>query len=462
MRPLYTILAAPKAVKYFIMRDLSPLLKKALSPERLNLIRKLAATSAAMQMRPFIVGGFVRDLLLGRASQDFDLVVEGDAIRLARRLARELGGKVTAHARFGTASWLPRPLDGAESSGLDLASARAEIYRQPAVLPTVAAGDLADDLRRRDFTINTLAICLDAGHFGQLRDDLGGERDLERGLVRVLHPQSFIDDPTRMLRAVRYEQRYGFHLDPETQSLVPGALPYVEKLSAQRLRHELDLILGEPAAGRIITRLEGLDVLKAIHPRLPGDAAARQRLESPRHPELLGSRREPSAHAAGGQSASDPPGDSYLNWLLWLMPLPVAEIELIDRRLHFTAALRKALLGAAALLAGLPSLASMRPSGWVGRLEEIPIPAVYAVSLATSGGRSREMLENYLLRWRHVRPGSTGHDLKQRGLRPGPKYQEILRRLRDAWLDGEVRSPAEEASLLQKIIGDKGLNGDPD
>lgn len=441
------------------MRDLSPLLKKALPGDRLDLVRAVAAASAELGMRPYIVGGFVRDLLLGRAGQDFDLVVEGDALRLARRLASEHGGKVTAHARFATAKWSPRPSKDrpGDVAGLDLISARSETYRHPAALPTIAPGDLSDDLRRRDFTINTLAICLDEQHWGRLRDDLGGERDLERGLVRVLHPHSFIDDPTRMLRAVRYEQRYGFHLDGETQSLIPEALNYVEKLSAQRLRHELDLILGEAAAAAIVSRLRGLELLKVIHPRLPGDAATRQRLESPRHPELLGFR--PGQAAAPGPHSPD---EAFLNWLLWLMALPPADIESIDGRLHFSAVLRRSLLGAASLLSGLPSLASMRPSGWVGRLEQLPLPAIYAVSLATSGGRSREMLENYLLRWRHIRPGTTGSDLMRRGLRPGPKYQEILRRLRDAWLDGEVRTPGEEAILLLKILGEKGLEGKKD
>jgi tRNA nucleotidyltransferase (CCA-adding enzyme) len=442
------------------MRNVSELLKKSLPAGRLDLIRRAAAAAERLGMPMYMVGGFVRDLLLGRPGLDFDLVVEGDAIRLARELARKHGGKVTAHSRFGTAKWAPPKSKGEAGfpGTLDLISARAEIYRHPAALPTIKPGDLSADLRRRDFTLNTLAIGLDEAHFGQLRDELGGERDLERGLVRVLHPGSFVDDPTRLYRAVRYEQRYGFHIAPDALALIPEARPYVEKLSAQRLRHELDLILAEPRAAGMLGRLAELELLKAVHRALPWDHAVRQRLEAPRHPELLGYRADKTAKAHPG--AKDERGEdnreqveaAFLNWILWLAALPAGEIESINRRLHFSAALNRALAGASDLMAALPSLSSMRPSGWAARLEGVPLPAVYAVSLAATGGRSREMLENYLLRWRHVKPKISGADLKRRGLQPGPQYQKILRRLRDAWLDGEVRSDEEESRLLERLL----------
>jgi len=442
------------------MRSISELLKKSLPPGRLDLIRRAAAAAAGLGMTLYIVGGFVRDLLLGRPGLDFDLVVEGDAIRLARALARKYGGKVTAHTRFGTAKWfLPQPKGEAGPPGsLDLISARAESYKHPAALPTVTPADLAADLRRRDFTLNTLAIRLDEAHFGQLRDELGGERDLERGLVRVIHPVSFIDDPTRLYRAVRYEQRYGFHIAPETLALIPEARPYVERLSAQRLRHELDLILAEPRAADMLGRLAELELLKAVHPALPWDHAVRRRLEAPRHPKLLGYRPEKTAKNRRG--ADDRRGEdvreqieaAFLNWILWLAPLPMGEIESINQRLHFTAALNRALAGASDLMAALPALSSMRPSGWAACLERVPLPAVYAVSLAATGGRSREMLESYLLRWRHIKPKISGADLKRRGLQSGPLYQKILRRLRDAWLDGEVKSGEEESRLLERLL----------
>jgi tRNA nucleotidyltransferase (CCA-adding enzyme) len=195
----------------------------------------------------------------------------------------------------------------------------------------------------------------------------------------------------------------------------------------------------------MLARLAELDLLKAAHPALPWDAAVRRRLESDSPPGIPGN--------AARTAASDEP---RLAWLLWLLPLPAGEIESIHQRLHFSAALLRALQAASALGAALPSLASMRPSGWVARLEDVPLTAVQAVALSAGGGRSGEMLENYLVRWRHVKPRTSGTDLKKRGLRPGPAFQRILRRLRDAWLDGEVHTAAEESILLEKLVGGQG------
>ena len=152
----------------------------------------------------YIVGGSVRDLVLGHRLNDFDLTLEGNAIALARSLASKHGGTITAHIKFGTANWLLPDHLKIDHPTLDLVSARSETYKHPVALPTVKLGSIADDLRRRDFTINAMAIRLDGSHFGELRDDLNGMEDLQNGIIRILYPRSFIDDPTRMYRAVRY------------------------------------------------------------------------------------------------------------------------------------------------------------------------------------------------------------------------------------------------------------------
>lgn len=204
-------------------RNFSELIERSLAKDRLDLLHRLAEEAEARQMPLYIVGGSVRDLVLGRRLNDFDLTVEGDAIALARSLASKHGGGVTAHQKFGTAKWfLPETLK-TDHDTLDLISARSETYKHPAALPTVRLGSLADDLRRRDFTINALAVRLDGSHFGELRDDLNGLDDLQKGMIRVLHPRSFIDDPTRMYRAVRYEGRYGFKIVQDTLALIPQA-----------------------------------------------------------------------------------------------------------------------------------------------------------------------------------------------------------------------------------------------
>ncbi len=262
-------------------RNLSGLLERSLSPAQLDFIRRVAVEAAAMKYPLYLVGGFVRDLVLARAGTDFDLVVEGDAIRLARHLVSRYGGKVTAHARFGTAKlnikgWsLPGGTDpnGTALSTLDLIAARTEIYNHPAALPTVKMGTIADDLRRRDFTINALAIRLDGDGYGELRDELGGWEDLHKGLIRVLHARSFVEDPTRMYRAARYEQRYDFKIVTETLALIPESRALVGKLSAQRIRHELELLLQDALAADVLARLAQLDLLRPIHEALPWDKA---------------------------------------------------------------------------------------------------------------------------------------------------------------------------------------------
>jgi tRNA nucleotidyltransferase (CCA-adding enzyme) len=404
----------------------------ALTPERFSLLKKVMDMATARRLPLYIVGGFVRDLLLGRAATDFDLVVEGDAIALAHGLANKYGGKITAHSKFGTAQWfLPQTLLVTHYSSLDLVSARSETYKHPAALPTVRLGNMTDDLRRRDFTVNTLALRLDGDHFGELRDELNGQTDLQRGIIRVLHSRSFIDDPTRIFRAVRYEQRLGFKIDEETLALFPDALPLINRLSPERVRHELDLILEEENAASMLHRLAELNVLKAVHPALRWNRSIQKRFEK----------------IPGGASAAR----LAMAWMAWLVDCSGNEIETMNNRLHFNASLRQAITAASALFQELDSLAGKKPSQVVARLDNVPLSALSAVELFAARGKARKNLENYINVWRHVKPQTTGHTLKKLGLEPGPAYQSILLRLKNAWLDGEIASEQEEQALLDKI-----------
>ena len=238
-------------------KNLASRLEEVLPPSRLELINKVAGQAQARKMAVYIVGGFVRDLLLERPSLDFDIVVEGDAIALGKSMAKEFGGRIKSHARFGTAKWYlsENETESPLPAFLDLISARTEFYDHPTALPTVERGSIKLDLHRRDFTMNTLAMRLDGSHYGELHDYWGGLADLDRGLVRVLHSLSFVDDPTRMLRAVKYEQRYGFTIETRTRELMEQARPLLEKLSSERVRHELDLILDEPNVIPMLSRL---------------------------------------------------------------------------------------------------------------------------------------------------------------------------------------------------------------
>lgn len=401
----------------------------SLSDSQLDLLRRLADESAALGFPIYLVGGSVRDLALGRPVLDFDLVLEGDAIALGHSLVSKLGGKLTVHTKFRTAKWFPA-LSNFQPSNLptcvDLISARSETYKHPAALPAVKMGTLPDDIRRRDFTLNTLAIRLDGEHFGELRDELGGMDDLKNGLVRILHPRSFMDDPSRMFRAARYEQRYGFKIEPQTLALIPEARPLIEKLSGQRIRHELDLMLGEPNAESMLARLADLDLLEPIHPALTWDVTTWARMQY-----KVNSIEE--------------------RWLLWLMSLTENEITSLNVRLKFTASLLKSLLASSKIFSMLSSFADLKPSQCVERLDNLPLTAVSVVTLVAQG-QPRQGLEKYLSEWRHIKPKTTGADLKNLGIAPGPKYQEILSHLRAAWLDGEVSSANEEKILLENYL----------
>jgi tRNA nucleotidyltransferase (CCA-adding enzyme) len=305
------------------------------------------------------------------------------------------------------------------------------MYKYPAALPTVQFGTIEDDLRRRDFTLNAMAIRLDGGHFGELRDDLNGMEDLEKSLIRVLHSRSFIDDPTRMYRAVRYGVRYGFRIAEEALALIPEARALVEKLSPQRIRHELDLILDEPNAVSMLKRLDELDLLTCIHPAL-GDFN-RSNLATVKSDDAVLQNRNS-------------------RWLLWLMHLTDQEIEFINDRLHFTVELLKLLRSAALLETNLPALRGLKPSQVVELLEGYSIKALEVFSIALQDEEQKNVLNHYLSEWWGKKPVTTGHDLKRLGIPPGPKYNEILRRLRAAWLDGEVKTGEEEKRLLDSIL----------
>ncbi len=428
--------------------NLADHLESFLTAESLALIRLIKAEAERLDFPLYMVGGSVRDLLLGRLINDFDLTVEGDAAQLAESILRKYAGKVVFHSRFGTATWtldettfrrLNVPMLGASSFPpfLDFISARSETYSKPGALPTVKRSTIDDDLRRRDFTINAMALRLDGRFWGQVHDPLGGQADLENRSIRILHSRSFVDDPTRMVRAIRYAGRYGFEMESATLDLINDeARDVLSRLSGERLRHEFDLIYEETNPSAMLHRVAELDLLRPIHPSLHHanfqlpflDILASEYGEFT-IPDIMTFKRS-------------------LGWVLWLMPLSVFDIDVISKRLDFPALLARSARSASSLLNELPASVTWSPSQWTFYLEELPSIAVYAVYLT----RKEPALRGYLVSWRNVKPMVTGDDLKQRGLEPGPRYAEILRQLRAAWLDGGVKNHDEERILLDTLI----------
>ncbi|MHB8777000.1 MAG: CCA tRNA nucleotidyltransferase [Anaerolineales bacterium] len=402
-----------------------------LPPERQTLLTNIAAQAAALNMPCYLVGGFVRDLMLNKPVNDLDIVLEGDAIKLGRSLVKKFGGKLTPHDKFQTAIWsLPEPLN-LQAATLDLITARKETYEDPGALPTVVAATIEDDLRRRDFAINAMAIRIDGDHFGELLDPLNGQADLKKRIIRVLHPRSFIDDPTRIFRAIRYEGRYSFNLDFETLNLIgPEALAVISQLSGERIRHELDLIFEEQGANQMILRVASLGILNAIHVELlPLNLSYANLLERDLPVDIPGSR-------------------TTLGYILWFMDLSEDGILSIAKRLDFTSDMTYSVWAAAQVKKSLPVLVNSKPSEWTAALEKFPPISIYVAYLVSH----ENALLDYLSMWRHVKPHTTGDDLKARGLQPGPRYGEILSLLRTAWLDGDVKDQGQENEFLDTLL----------
>jgi len=434
--------------------NLAQTLEAALPPEHMELLKAIAQEASEQHVALYIVGGLVRDLIIKRPSLDFDLVVEGDSIELARALARRHGGRITSHSRFGTAKWLlPHPSSTSEGGltipdlhSVDLVSARTEFYTYPTALPTVERGSIKLDLHRRDFTINTLALRLDGHHYGELHDYWGGLEDLNRGLVRVLHSLSFVDDPTRMLRAVRFEQRFKFHIGERTLELMNEALSLLDRVSSDRIRHELNHIMIESCTPNILSRLDELNMLSTIHRDLHWDDWLSTRFEA-----LDTVMPDPDWELTNYDSGVTLKRD--LSYVIWLMRLSPEQVQDVCTRLKTPVDLTQVALAACKLWHKLPLLVEASPSDTVDQLEDLPALARYSVFLATSDIQLQRILLKYANRWRKIVPTITGHDLRARGLPPSPTYRYILKSLRDAWLDEAISTQEQENALLERFLG---------
>lgn len=438
---------------------------QALPAPLLELLKQAGAAASELDYPLYAVGGFVRDLLLGEPNFDVDLVVEGDAIRLAQELARRLGGRVRSHRRFGTAKWiLPESLvaDAGNSTGhnglgrsvpeaLDFVTARTEFYDRPTALPTVERSSIKQDLHRRDFTINTLAVRLTPDRWGELLDFYGGRKDLDDGIIRVLHSLSFVEDPTRILRAVRFEQRFGFRIEPRSEELIADALDLLDRMSAERVRHELELILAEAAPERPLCRLAELSVLERLHPRLVCDAWLTAKAQ-----ELRLVVEQAAVPGSVSPAHMGLPADMlpplYLAVLTYRME-PAAQVELLDKyriRREYRELVQE-LASLAGRVAAL-SASNARPSDIVRLLDESNPAARLCLRVVCDDWLVRQRLDLYQRRLCEVRPILNGDDLHRLGIEPGRVYRQILDQLRAARLDGEITTLAEEEALARQML----------
>ena len=378
----------------------------------------------------YLVGGTVRDILLGEPGFDVDLAVEGDGPAFAQALAKELGGRAQPHDAFGTAV-----VEYGNGEHVDVVTARRERYDAPATLPTVEPSTIEDDLFRRDFAVNAMAVGLTGEATGRLVDPFEGRRDLDAKTIRVLHDGSFVDDPTRIFRAVRYASRYGFELDEHTARLAREAIEsgLVGRLSPARLRDELVLLLDEPQADRSFTRLAELGADRAIDPGFAADGAARalfQRLRELRDRYGLGIPSWRLGLAALARGIDEPRA-----WLDGLK-LRRQDVQAIE----------------AAVTAG-PKLAEQLreprdPADVVALAEPYPPDApLYALALEDSPA-----LRDYFERLRGVRLEVDGTDLAALGLGESPRVGEVLAELRRRKLNGELDGRASELAAARELI----------
>jgi tRNA nucleotidyltransferase (CCA-adding enzyme) len=409
-----------------VSQPVNRLLREVAPPWVQDLLATVRELAASRGEDVYLVGGVVRDLLLGRANEDVDLVVEGDGIAFAEALAQETAGRSHPHRPFLT-SVITLP----SGNKVDVASARTEFYRTPAALPEVETSLIRQDLYRRDFTINALAVLLSGDRFGTLVDFFGGRKDLHRREIRVLNALSFIDDPTRAIRAVRYSRRLGFQIAADTHNLIETAVreKVFERLSGQRLCHELALLLSEPHPTEALSLVAELGLLGVVAPAVTWNDELRFFLL-----ELEGVIKWYEVEHRGDPG---PP------WLLFLGALTLfgdekAATGLVSR-LKLAGERRSCLVECAQRVASLRAVvdAASSLSTLVRAVEEVPVGAVL-LSMAGLDLERRRRLANAVEAATRVRPEVSGHDLLEQGLPPGPHIGRALRETRDALVDGDI------------------------
>jgi tRNA nucleotidyltransferase (CCA-adding enzyme) len=397
----------------------------------IRLVRTVGRTAARCGFNSYLVGGIVRDILLNRPPADIDIMVDGDAVRLAGEMARQADGKLTIHKAFGTATFK------LGNYRVDLSTCRSETYDRPGALPKVKPGDIRQDLFRRDFSINALAICINPGRFGLLIDYYGGSQDLKDKLIRISHAKSFQDDATRIMRAVRYEQRLDFKLEHNTLKLLRRDLEMLDTISSDRLKREVMLWLGEAGPGKIVRRASQMGILPKLHPALKWN-----------RPMQVAFSRSAACNAAGN------PVITYFCLLVYQLGED-ALYELL---------LRLNLLGSRCDLLSHQGLAlkekqamldnpSIKNSELYFLLRDTDPAVLQAVWLYPNPSMVRKNLHIFLTKLRHVKTLLTGNNLTLLGIKQGPQMGTILTKLLTARLDGVVKTRAEEEKLARRLAG---------
>jgi tRNA nucleotidyltransferase (CCA-adding enzyme) len=419
--------------KLFIGKNLSPVMKEKFPKELLEILILAGKVAKDLNYSAYLVGGSVRDLFRGESNLDIDIVIEGNGITFARHLSKQLHAKVKTHQRFGTAVIITQTMK------FDVATARTEYYESPAALPKIETSSIKKDLYRRDFTINTLAVKLNPENFGQLLDFFGGQRDLREKTIRVLHNLSFIEDPTRAFRAVRFAERFDFKLSKHIIPLIKTAvrINLFNKLSGSRLYDELNLIFHETEPLRTIKSLSELDLLKFIHPNLVLSKELEQTFESIQETlswfKLLFLEEEINK--------------SHLFLMAFFEGLKGNEREKALQRLAVPPrAKREILEGIEKSKTALSEMNKiLRDEKLIYyEFKTLDAPTILFIIAKARDERQKKAISLFLTTLRKIKHALTGKDLKAMGYKPGPVYNKIFKSILDARLDGKIKSREEE------------------
>jgi tRNA nucleotidyltransferase (CCA-adding enzyme) len=413
-------------------------------PKRIQqLLGEISTVADEMSCQVYAVGGFVRDLLLGKKNLDVDIVVEGNAITYARQFAERYPCRVRAHEKFVTAVVIFD--DGYK---LDVASTRTEYYLEPGALPSVEEASIKLDLYRRDFTINTLALALNGERYGELLDYFGAQRDLHDKAIRVLHNLSFVEDPTRMFRAVRFEQRLGFTLGMHTENLLRSAveMDFVHRVSPLRLFNELTIVLNEEDPYPAVARMAHLGLLRCLCDQWRVDSKLKQafwQAQKAIHWHELLYTGTPVARwvvyfLCLCQRLSDDAMASVCDKLS--VPQRWQDILVGERK--------RVMIAFHQLERDQKHLATLKHSDLYRRLEGIGDEMLLYAMARTGSDDVRLAISLYLTQLREVKPFLNGDDLIRLGFEPGPLIGDVLARLRDARLDGLVTSRQDELDFV--------------
>ncbi len=424
-------------------RNILKFMKERLSPRIFDMLQVIGEKADELGYNAYVVGGFVRDLFLYRTNEDLDIVIEGDGIVFAKKYAKFVNARIHSYEKFGTAVIIFP--DGFK---IDVASARMEYYKFPAALPTVEMSSIKFDLFRRDFTVNTLAIQLKPNKFGLLIDFFSAQKDIKEKSIRVLHNLSFVEDPTRVFRAIRFEQRFGFSIGKLTSGLIENAvkMDFFKRLSGRRVFAELHQILEEENPLAAIKRLDEYDLLNVVHPSIELNNHMISLLNSVKkvlswHDLLF--LEEP-----------------YMRWAVYFLALTrhcdketadeiCMRIELAPR---YQTIFCKERFEADRSMLWMERNLPAKNSTIYKQLAVFRIELILYMMAATKHETVKRSISNYVTRLRHIHTSVKGKDLKKMGLEPGPIYREILQAVLDAKLNGQLKTRNDELDFVKGYV----------